>query len=69
MKFWKEHRELRMALMIITFAAGMALLIGGWRMTGQLKGLGIMLLGVAFLLATLYFYNTRFAEERRKKSR
>lgn len=58
-----------MALMIITFAAGMALLIGGWRMTGQLKGLGIMLLGVAFLLATLYFYNTRFAEERRKKSR
>ena len=33
------------------------------------KGLGIMLAGVALLLATLYFYNTRFAEERGKKSR
>ena len=69
MKFWKEHRELRMVLMIVTFIAGIALLIGGWRMTGQLKGLGIMLAGVALLLATLYFYNTRFAEERGKKSR
>ncbi len=69
MKFWKEHRELRMALMIATFIAGIALLVAGWRMTGQLKGLGIMLVGVALLLATLYFYNTRFAEERGKKSR
>ena len=69
MKFWKEHRELRMALMIATFIAGIALLVAGWRMTGQLKGLGIMLVGVALLLATLYFYNTRFADERGKKSR
>ena len=69
MKFWKEHSQLRMALMLITFAAGIILLIAGWKMTGQLKGLGIMLLGVALLLATLYFYNTRFAEERGKKSR
>lgn len=69
MKFWKEHSELRMVLMLATFVAGIVLLIAGWKMTGQLKGLGIMLLGVASLLATLYFYNTRFAEERRKKSR
>ena len=69
MKFWKEHSELRMVLMLATFVAGIVLLIAGWKMTGQLKGLGVMLLGVASLLATLYFYNTRFAEERRKKSR
>ena len=69
MKFWKEHRELRMVLMIATFIAGIALLVAGWRMTGQLKGLGIMLVGVALLLVTLYLYNTRFAEERGKKSR
>lgn len=69
MKFWKEHRELRMILMLVTFIAGIVLLFIGWKMTGQLKGLGIMLLGVAFLLATLYFYNTRFAEDRQKKSR
>lgn len=69
MKFWKEHSELRMVLMLATFVAGIVLLIAGWKMTGQLKGLGIMLLGIASLLATLYFYNTRFAEERRKKSR
>ena len=66
MKFWKEHRELRMALMIVTFAAGFILLIAGWKMTGQLAGLGIMLAGMACLLATLYFYNTRFAEDRSK---
>ncbi len=69
MKFWKEHSELRMALMLVTFVVGIVLLIVGWKMTGQLKGLGIMLVGVASLLATLYFYNTRFAEERGKKSR
>ena len=69
MKFWKEHRELRMALMIATFFAGIVLLIYGWTITGELKGLGIMLAGIACLLATLYFYNTRFAEERGKKSR
>ena len=56
-----------MTLMIVTFLVGIVLLFAGWKMTGQLKGLGIMLVGVAFLLATLYFYNTRFAEDRKKK--
>ena len=69
MKFWKEHRELRMVLMFATFIAGIALLVAGLRMTCQLKGLGFLLVGVALLLATLYLYNTRFAEERGKKSR
>lgn len=69
MKFWKEHRELRMVLIIAAFVAGIVLLITGWKMTGELKGLGLMLLGTACLLAALYFYNTRFAEDRSKKSR
>ena len=31
--------------------------VSGWKMTGQLAGLGIMLVGVALLLAVLALYN------------
>lgn len=68
MRFWKEHTALRMVLMLATFLAGFVLMISGWKMTGQLAGLGIMLIGVALLLVTLWLYNTRFADPREKKS-
>ena len=68
MKFWKEHAALRMGLMLAAFLAGMALVVAGWKMTGRLAGLGIMLVGVALLLVTLWLYNTRFADPREKKS-
>ncbi len=60
MKFWKKHPALRIILIAVLFVAGMALLIGGWKMTGQLKGLGLMLVGLVLLLASLAIYNQRF---------
>jgi len=65
-QFWKEHTGLRMALMLVTFAAGMALVICGWRQTGQLGGLGIMLLGLVLLLVTLWLYNIVFTDPKTK---
>ena len=60
MKFWKEHPALRIILIAVLFVVGMALMIVGWKMTGQLKGLGWMLVGLAMLLASLAIYNQRF---------
>ena len=40
MKFWKEHTALRMVLMLVTFLAGIFLLIYGWKQAGQLGGAG-----------------------------
>lgn len=57
MQFWKEHVKLRMTLITLFFVAGLALVILGWKMTGQLVGLGIMILGVIFLLVALSVYN------------
>lgn len=59
-KFWKEHATLRVILIAVFFFAGLGLTVGGWTMTGKLLGLGIMVLGVAFLLAALWLYNKVF---------
>ena len=69
MEFWKKYPSLRIALMLITFVAGFVLLIAGWKMTGQMKGLGLMLVGLALLLCTLYLYNTRFADPPERKAK
>ena len=69
MEFWKNNPALRIALMLITFAAGFVLLIAGWKMTGQMKGLGLMLVGLVLLLCTLYLYNTRFADPPEKRAK
>ena len=42
--FWKNHPALRMVLMLVLFVLSIALVTAGWKMTGQLAGLGIMLL-------------------------
>lgn len=60
MKFWKDHTKLRIVLILLFFVVGIVLTIAGWKMTGQLLGLGIMLLGVVFLLAALFIYNAAF---------
>ena len=65
MNFWKEHSQLRMILMLVTFVLGMVLIIRGWMMTGQMAGLVLMLVGVALILATLYLYNARFADRKK----
>ena len=64
MNFWKEHSQLRMILMLVTFVLGIVLIIRGWMMTGQMAGLVLMLVGVALILATLYLYNARFADRK-----
>ena len=57
MNFWKNHGTLRTVLILVFFVAGMALTIVGWKMTGQLKGLLLMLVGIVLLLTALFLYN------------
>ena len=52
--------------MLVTFVLGMVLIVCGWRMTGQMAGLGLMLVGVALILTTLYLYNARFADRKKQ---
>ena len=58
--FWKNNPALRIVLMIVLFVLSIALVVSGWKMTGQLAGLGIMLVGVALLLAVLALYNAAY---------
>lgn len=60
--FWKTHPALRIVLMIVLFVLSIALVVAGWKMTGQLAWLGIMLVGVALLLAVLAIYNATYQD-------
>ena len=60
--FWKTHPALRIVLMIVLFVLSIALVVAGWKMTGQLAGLGIMLVGVALMLAVLAIYNATYQD-------
>ena len=60
MNFWKNHTTLRGVLIALFFVLGMVLTIAGWKMTGQLLGLGIMLVGMVFLLTALFVYNALY---------
>ena len=60
MRFWKEHTGLRALFMTGFFFVGLALVVFGWTLTGQMKGLGLMILGVILLLAALLVYNKPF---------
>ena len=66
MKFWKEHEKLRIVIMVVTFVLGLVLLFAGWKMTGSIVGLGIMIVGVIFLLTTLLVYNKPFEDPKKK---
>ena len=57
---WKNHEKLRFVLSALFFIVGMVLTLVGWSMTGQLLGLGIMCVGMVFLLAALFIYNARY---------
>ena len=57
MNFWKEHTTLRGLLILLFFVLGMVLTIVGWKMTGELLGLGLMLVGIVCLLTALFVYN------------
>ena len=57
---WKKHTTLRGILIALFFVLGMILTVAGWKMTGKLEGLGIMCLGVIFLLTALFVYNAPY---------
>ena len=60
MNFWKEHATLRGVLIVLYFVVGMILTIAGWKMTGKLEGLGLMLVGIVLLLTALFVYNAPY---------
>ena len=60
MNFWKEHATLRGVLILLFFVVGMTLTIVGWKMTGKLDGLGLMLVGIVLLLTALFVYNAPY---------
>ena len=60
MNFWKNHAALRAVLIALFFVAGLTLTIVGWKMTGELLGLGLMLVGIVFLLTALFVYNALY---------
>lgn len=62
MNFWKEHVSLRLAIITVFFVLGLVLVIAGWKMTGKLVGLGIMLVGLVLLLAALMIYNKPYGD-------
>ena len=60
MNFWKNHFGLRATLIILFAAVGMTLTLVGWKMTGKLEGLGLMLVGIVLLLVALFVYNAPY---------
>ena len=60
MNFWKNHLALRSVLIVLFFALGMVLTVVGWKMTGELLGLGLMLVGIVLLLTALFLYNAAY---------
>ena len=60
MNFWTNHLALRSVLIVLFFVLGMVLTVVGWKMTGQLLGLGLMLVGMVFLLTALFVYNALY---------
>ena len=65
MNFLKEHTALRGILIALFFVIGMVLTIVGWKMTGELLGLGLMLVGIIFLLTALFVYNKPYSGKAR----
>ena len=60
MNFWKNHTTLRFTLIVLFFVVGLVLTVAGWKMTGQLAGLGIMLVGMICLLTAMFLYNAAY---------
>ena len=60
MNFWKNHTALRFILIAVFFVIGLTLTLVGWSMTGKLAGLGLMIVGIIFLLTALLVYNAAY---------
>ena len=62
MNFWKNHTSLRFILIALFFVVGLTLTLVGWKMTGELAGLGLMLVGIVLLLTALFVYNAPYSK-------
>ena len=51
---------LRTVLILVFFVLGMTLTLVGWKMTGKLLGLCLMLVGIVLLLVALFVYNAPY---------
>ena len=60
--FWKNHEKLRAFFITLFFILGLVLTFAGWRMTGKLEGLGIMCVGMVFLLSAVFIYNAPYSK-------
>ena len=60
MNFWKNHASLRAVLIALFFIVGLVLTLVGWKMTGKLEGLGLLLVGIVLLLTALFVYNAPY---------
>ena len=54
-------------MITVLFVIGLLLVFAGWKMTGELVGLVIMIVGVVFLLTALLIYNKPFEDRKIKK--
>ena len=54
---WKNHEKLRSVLIALFFVLGLVLTFVGWKMTGLLKGRGLMIVGIICLLTAMLVYN------------
>ena len=59
---WKNHEKLRFVLIGLFFILGLVLTVVGWKMTGQLLGLGIMCVGMVCLLTAMFVYNAPYSK-------
>ena len=62
MNFWKNQAALRGVLIALFFVIGLVLTIVGWKMTGKIEGLGLMLVGIVLLLTALFVYNAPYSK-------
>ena len=62
MNFWKKHATLRTTLSVLFFVLGLVLTFVGWKMTGKIEGLGLMLVGIVLLLTALFVYNAPYSK-------
>ena len=60
--FFKNNPNLRGILILLFFVIGMVLTVVGWKMTGELKGLGMMMGGMVCLLTALFVYNAPYGK-------
>ena len=67
MNFRKEHVGLRIGFILVFFIIGLGLVIGGWKMTGELLRLVLMMIGLVFLLAAIMIYNKPFEDAKGRR--